>query len=149
MATSVYVRNLDKGDLAAIVDIEERVRGVARREYWEKRIEISEAIRPHWASLVAEADHRVAGFLLGRAGELEFGLPGTVAWIEIIGVDPVYRRRGIARALVERFTASAEDHGVKTVFTLIGSWQSEMQQFFARLGFAQGKMVHFEKEIGG
>jgi hypothetical protein len=38
--------------------------------------------------LVAEGGNRVAGFLLGRAGELEFGLPGTVAWIEIIGVDP-------------------------------------------------------------
>jgi len=148
MATDVYVRNLEKGDLAPIVNIEERVTGAARRQYWEKRIEMSEAIRPHWASLVAEVDNRVVGFLLGRAGELEFGLPGTVAWIEIIGVDPVYRRRGVARALVERFIASAEDHGVKSAFTLIGSWQSEMQQFFNRLGFAQGKMVHFEKEIG-
>ncbi|HXG52710.1 MAG TPA: GNAT family N-acetyltransferase [candidate division Zixibacteria bacterium] len=147
MAKDVYVRNLDKSDLATIVDIEERVTGVARRDYWEKRIEISEAIRPHWASLVAELDNRVVGFLLGRAGELEFGLPGTVAWIEIIGVDPVYRHRGVARALVERFAASAEDHGVKTIFTLIDNQQSDIKEFFSRLGFVQGKMVHFVKEI--
>src|SRR3954451_2107514 len=91
MKKEIYVRKLEARDLAAIVDIEARVTGIARREYWEKRLEISEAIRPHWASLVAQINNRIAGFLFGRAGELEFGLPGTVAWIEIIGVDPVYR----------------------------------------------------------
>jgi N-acetylglutamate synthase-like GNAT family acetyltransferase len=146
MAKNVYVRNLEKGDLSLIVGIEERVTGIARPQYWEKRIEISEAIRPHWASLVAEVDNRVVGFLLGRAGELEFGLPGTVAWIEIIGVDPAYRHHGIARSLVEQFGDSAEDHGIKTIFTLVNSQQSDMQQFFNRLGFTQGKMLHFQKE---
>jgi ribosomal protein S18 acetylase RimI-like enzyme len=146
MGKTIYIRNLRKNDLAAIVNIEEHVTGVARRDYWEKRIELSEAIRPHWASLVAEADNRVVGFVFGRAGELEFGLPGTVAWIEIIGVDPAYRHHGIARALLEQFTASAEDHGVKTIFTLVDDNQSEMKEFFNRLGFSQGKMQHFQKE---
>ncbi len=149
MEKTVYIRSLRKNDLASIVNIEERVTGVARREYWEKRIEISEAIRPHWASLVAEADNRVVGFIFGRAGELEFGLPGTVAWIEIIGVDPAYRRHGIARALLTQFTASAEDHGIKTIFTLVNDDQREMKEFFNRLGFAQGKMQHFQKESAG
>jgi ribosomal protein S18 acetylase RimI-like enzyme len=146
MEKNVYVRSLEKNDLASIVNIEERVTGIARRDYWEKRIEISEAIRPHWASLVAELDNRVVGFVFGRAGELEFGLPGTVAWIEIIGVDPAYRRHGIARTLLDRFTASAEDHGIKTIFTLVNNDQPEMKDFFNRLGFAQGKMQHFQKE---
>ena len=147
MNKEIYVRNLEKGDLPAIVSMEERQTGVARPAYWEKRIEISEAIRPHWASLVAELDNRVVGFVLGRAGELEFGLPGTVAWIEIIGVDPAFRHRGIARALVEKFAESAEDHGIRTIFTLITSNQTEIQQFFSRLGFIQGKMLHYQKEI--
>jgi ribosomal protein S18 acetylase RimI-like enzyme len=146
MGKNIFIRNLRKNDLGSIVDIEDRVTGIARRDYWEKRIELSEAIRPHWASLVAEADNRVVGFVFGRAGELEFGLPGTVAWIEIIGVDPAYRRHGIARALLEQFTSSAEDHGIKTIFTLVNSEQPEMAQFFNRLGFAQGKMQHFQKE---
>ena len=146
MGKNVYVRSLEKNDLALIVNIEERVTGIGRRNYWEKRIEISEAIRPHWASLVAELDNHVVGFVFGRAAELEFGLPGTVAWIEIIGVDPAYRRQGIARALLDRFTSSAEDHGVKTVFTLVNNDQPEMKDFFNRLGFAQGKMQHFQKE---
>jgi ribosomal protein S18 acetylase RimI-like enzyme len=147
MKKDIYIRNLEKRDLEAIVAIEALVTGIARPDYWEKRIEISEAIRPHWASLVAEWDNRVAGFLLGRAGELEFGLPGTVAWIEIIGVHPAYRRRGIAQDLIEQFAISAEDHGIKTIFTLVNCNQSEMQTFFSRVGFVQGKMLHYQKEL--
>ncbi len=147
MQKPIHIRNLDKSDLSSIVNIEERLTGVARRDYWEKRIELSEAIRPHWASLVTEVNSQVVGFILGRAGELEFGLPGTVAWIEVIGVDPAFRGQGIARALMERFTASAEDHGIKTIFTLVDNSNSQMERFFTRLGFVQGKMLHFQKEI--
>lgn len=147
MQKTIHIRNLAKADLPSIVNIEERVTGVARRDYWEKRIEISEAIRPHWASLVAELDNRVVGFILGRAGELEFGLPGTVAWIEIIGVDPAYRSHGIGRELIDRLASSAEDHGIRTIFTLVDSNNSDMERFFTRLGFAQGKMLHFQREI--
>lgn len=147
MSKPVYIRNLRKDDLSAIVAVEDRATGVARRAYWEKRIELSEAIRPHWASLVAEVDNRVVGFVFGRAGELEFGVPGTVAWIEIIGVDPAYRRQGIAAKLIEQFTSSAEDHGIQTIFTLVDKSNAEMERFFSRLGFAEGKMVHFQKEV--
>ena len=149
MATNIHIRGLGKSDLAAIVNMEERETGIARPEYWDKRLEISEAVRPHWASLVAEYDNRVVGFILGRAGEHEFGLPGTVAWVEMIGIDPAYRRRGIAEELMEQFIASAEDHGIKTIFTLIDPNRSELQHFFSRLGFVHGKMIHYQKDLSG
>ena len=147
MKKEIYVRSLERRDLPSIVAMEERVTGVARPQYWEQRIEMSEAIRPHWTSLVAEFDNRFVGFLFGRAGELEFGLPGTIAWVETIGVDPAYRGRGIARELIEEFISSAEDHGIKTIFTLVSSGQTDMQSFFSRQGFAQGKMLHYQKEL--
>jgi ribosomal protein S18 acetylase RimI-like enzyme len=149
VAKNIHIRSLEKNDLAAIVNMEERQTGTARPDYWDKRLEISEAIRPHWASLVAEYDNRVVGFILGRAGEHEFGLPGTVAWVEMIGVDPAYRRRGIAEELMEQFTESAEDHGIKTIFTLIDPNRTDLQDFFNQLGFAHGKMVHYQKELAG
>ena len=147
MAKNTHIRSLEKRDLAAIVDMEERQTGVARPDYWEKRLEISEAIRPHWASLVAEVDNRVVGFILGRSGEQEFGLPGTVAWVEMIGIDPAFRRRGIAEELIQTFIESAEDHGVKTIFTLIDPNRADLQHFFSHIGFAQGRMLHYQKEL--
>lgn len=149
MPKPITIRELRTEDLSAIVNIEDRTTGVSRRDYWEKRISMSEAIRPHWASLVAETDNRVAGFIFGRAGEMEFGLPGTVAWIEIIGVDPVYRRQGVAARLIEQFTSSAETHGIQTVFTLVSRDNAEMEHFFGRHGFSQGQMTHFQKQIKG
>lgn len=148
MQKHIDIRNLQKGDLTAIVNIEDRLTGVSRRAYWEKRIEMSEAIRPHWASLVAEVNNQVVGFILGRTGELEFGLPSTVAWIEVIGVDPAFRGQGVARALTEQFMISAEDHDIKTVFTLVNKDSKDMAEFFKRVGFAQGQMIHFHKNIG-
>ncbi len=147
MKKEIYVRSLERRDLPSIVAMEERITGVARPKYWEQRIELSEAIRPHWTSLVAEFENRFVGFLFGRAGELEFGLPGTIAWVETIGVDPAFRGRGIARELIEQFISSAEDHGIKTIFTLVTSGQTDMQTFFSRQGFAQGKMLHYQKEL--
>ena len=147
MSKPVYIRNLREDDLAAIVDIEDRTTGVARKQYWQKRIELSEAIRPHWTSLIAESDNRVVGFVFGRAGELEFGLPGSVAWIEIIGVDPAYRGHGIGAKLMDQFSSSAEDHGIQTVFTVVHKNNPEMERFFTRLGFTQGEMVHFQKNL--
>ena len=70
-----------------------------------------------------------------------------MAWIEIIGVDPAYRRQGIAQELVRQFAESAEDHGIKTIFTLVSNSQNEMQHFFSRLGFVHGKMLHYQKEL--
>ena len=147
MKKEIYIRSLERRDLPSIVAMEERITGVARPQYWEQRIELSEAIRPHWTSLVAEFENRFVGFLFGRAGELEFGLPGTIAWVETIGVDPAFRGRGIARELIEQFISSAEDHGIKTIFTLVTSGQTGMQNFFSRQGFAQGKMLHYQKEL--
>ncbi len=145
MSKSIYIRALHAEDLAAIVDIEDRTTGIARPEYWKERIELSESVRPHWASLIAELDNRVVGFLFGKRGELEFGLPGTIAWIEIIGVHPAYRHKGVARELVEQFTSSAGDHGIKNIFTLVSKDNKEMENFFAKVGFAEGKLVHFQK----
>jgi ribosomal protein S18 acetylase RimI-like enzyme len=146
MAKTIFVRDLRDTDVNAITDIEDRTTGVHRNEYWTERISLSEAIRPHWSSLVAEVDNRVVGFVFGRAGELEFALPGTIAWIEIIGVDPIYRHLGVASELVKKFSESAADHGIKKIFTLVNKKNQDMEHFFTTLGFTQGEMLHFQME---
>jgi len=148
MAKDIYVRSLMKQDLSAIVEMEDRGTGLARPEYWKERIELSEGVRPHWASLVAEVDGRIGGVILGHGGQLEFGLPGTVAWIEYIRIDTVYRGLSVGRVLIDQFTASAEQHGMKTIFTLIEQDNQDMTNFLSRLGFEQGRMLHFQKPIG-
>jgi hypothetical protein len=80
--------------------------------------------------LVAEIDNRIVGFVLGRAGEFEFGLPGTIAGIEIIGLTR-RRAQGIAQELVGQFAESPEDHGIKTIFTLSATARTTCSSFSA------------------
>lgn len=146
--TTIHIRHLQPEDLDAIIDIDERMTGQRRREYWDKRFELS-ALRPSWMSLAAEAEGRVVGFLFGWASGWEFGIPGSAGWIDVIGVDPPFRGRGVGQALAGRFIAAAEElRGIKKVFTLIHPEQQGIAEFFKALGFRRGPMIQMEKTIG-
>lgn len=97
-------------------------------------------------SSVAELDGRVVGFLFGWVGESEFGIPGHTGWVDLIGVDPAYRGRGVGRALLERFVSGGQElRGIDRVATLIDLGQAEIREFFVRRGFRHGPMVHWSE----
>ena len=83
----VKIRALAYGDLDAIVAIDKAVLGKERPEYWSMKIDISEDRSP-LASLVAELDGTVVGFIMGDASGWEYGVPNTVGWIDTIGIQP-------------------------------------------------------------
>ncbi|MBP1704785.1 MAG: GCN5-related N-acetyltransferase [Chloroflexi bacterium] len=83
-------------------------------------------------SWLAETDDgRVIGMLLGLAGA---GRPEEAA-IALVGVDPAFRRRGIGRALVERFVADAGRRGSTRVMAAVRPDDRITLAFFAALGF--------------
>jgi GNAT superfamily N-acetyltransferase len=144
---AVAVRALEPDDLDELVRIDERLTGQTRKEYWKKRFELS-TLRPPWMSLVAEVDRRVVGFLFGWTTESEFGIHGATAWIDLVGVDPPYRGRGVAQALVERFVSSARDlRAIGKVSTLIDLAQADVRELFMKLGFRHGPMIQLEREV--
>jgi len=97
----VTVRSLRREDLEAIVQIDEKVLGEKRREYWERKLETMDNCASQ-ASFVAEDEGSVVGFVLGDVSGWEFGVPDTTGWIDTIGVDPAYQNRGIARMLAQK-----------------------------------------------
>ena len=141
------VRALESSDLAAVLAIDEKLTGQTRKDYWRTRFDIA-ALRPPWMSSVAELDGRVVGFLLGWVGESEFGLAGPTGWIDLIGVDPAYRARGVGRALVERFVDGGQQlRAIRTVATLIDLGQADVREFFVGQGFGHGPLVHLERRL--
>lgn len=143
--TTIITRPLESPDFDDIVRIDETLTGTTRKTYWRTRFDIA-ALRPPWMSLVAEADGRIVGFLFGWIGESEFGIGDRTAWIDLIGVDPAYRARGVGHALVERFAASGRElRAISTLATLIDLGQADVREFFVRLGFVHGPMVQLEK----
>lgn len=145
--TAIDVRAVEPSDLDAIVRIDEKLSGQTRKEYWRQRLEIA-ALRPPWMSLVAETDGRVVGFLFGWVGETEFGITRRTGWVDLIGVDPPYRGRGVGHALTERFAQNGTElRAIEKVATLIDLGQADVREFFVRLGFHHGPMIQMEREV--
>jgi GNAT superfamily N-acetyltransferase len=146
--TTVNVRPVELADLDALVRIDEKLSGQTRKDYWQQRLEIA-TLRPPWMSLVAETDGRLAGFLFGWVGESEFGIARPTGWVDLIGVDPPYRGRGVAHALLRRFVDSGRElRAIERVATLIDLGQADVREFFTREGFHHGPMIHMAQSIG-
>ena len=105
---NVMIRALKKDDLNAIVGIDERVLGENRRNYWERKLELMND-RFSQISLVAEVEGEVQGFILGDVSGWEFGVPETVGWIDTIGIDPAYQKKGLATALSRELIQNLKD----------------------------------------
>jgi GNAT superfamily N-acetyltransferase len=146
---AVKIRPVEVSDLDAIVRIDEKLTAQTRGDYWRTRLEIA-ALRPPWMSSVAETDGRLVGFLFGWVGESEFGIAGPTGWIDMIGVDPAYRGRGVGQALVARFIDGGRQlRAIQKVATLIDLSQADVREFFTRLGLVHGPMIHMEKKTVG
>ncbi len=143
---NMKIRPLKKEDLEAIVEIDERVLGENRRSYWERKLELMNN-KASQVSLVAEMGGKVVGFILGDVSGWEFGVPDTIGWIDTIGIDPVYQKRGLATALANEVIKNLKAIGVRAVYTLV-SWNDwDLLQFFHAMGFTRGDMINLELKI--
>lgn len=73
----------------------------------------------------------LAGFVLGYVGQVD----PSIGVIHAIGVRPGLRRRGIGRALVERFVADVRERGGRTLETTTEAGDPVAVGFFVGLGF--------------
>ena len=142
----ITIRMMSAKDVGAIADIDNRVLGKRRRDYWEMKVESAQARSPV-PPLVAEVDGRVAGFIMGDASGWEYGVPETVGWIDTIGVHPEYQHHGVARALMEELIAHMKKVGVTKIYTLVNWRDWDMLRFFDKLGFTRGDMINLELKV--
>jgi len=143
---NVKIRTLKREDLDAIVKIDERVLGENRRNYWERKLGLMND-KSSQISLVAEMEGGVVGFVLGDISGWEFGVPETIGWIDTIGVEPAYQKKGVATALARALVQNLRSLGVKTIYTLV-SWNDwDLLQFFHAMGFSRGDMINLELKI--
>jgi predicted N-acetyltransferase YhbS len=143
---NLVIRPLKEEDLEALVEIDEKVLGEKRRDYWERKLELLND-RSSQVSLVAEMPGKVVGFILGDVSGWEFGVPENVGWIDTIGVDPAYQMKGLATQLAKELIKNLRAFGVKTIYTLV-SWNDwNLLQFFHAMGFSRGELINLELKI--
>jgi ribosomal protein S18 acetylase RimI-like enzyme len=145
-AAGVVIRPLEETDIGAIVSIDEKIAGAYRPEVWERRIGYYVRRDPE-ASLVAEVDGEVVGFMLGEVRSGEFGLEEPTGWIEVLGVDPDRRGRAIGRRLADAMLEHFRARGAKSVRTLVDETMDGVGRFFGSLGFEPATLRAFVKSL--
>jgi [ribosomal protein S18]-alanine N-acetyltransferase len=85
--------------------------------------------------LVARRDGRIAGFAIMRFGELH-------AHLNLLAVDPGYRRRGLGRRLMEWLEQSAVVAGIGEIGLEVRASNAAARRFYYVLGYAEVGTLH-------
>ena len=91
--------------------------------------------------LVAEFDRRIVGFVYGRESKnvpnevLRRWRATKVGSVEVLAVDEQYRRRGIARSLLNRLFVVFRERGIDTVTLSVPAAESGAKELYDKLGF--------------
>jgi ribosomal protein S18 acetylase RimI-like enzyme len=145
-ATEVRVRPADEMDISAIVVIDEKIGGQYRPEVWERRVGYYLRRDPE-ASVVAEADGRVVGFMLGEVRSGEFGIEEPTGWVEHLGVDPGFRGKAVGRQMLDAMLEHFRRRGARSVQTLVDEEMGEILSFFSALGFQPSTLRPFVRPL--
>jgi len=145
-SNSPVIRTIVPSDLDRVVEIDIKILEKPRPEYWEMKLELV-GKRSQISFLVAELDGKVGGFIIGGASRWEYGVPENIGWIDTIGVDPDYKRKGIAKNLFTEMTNNLKKAGVDTIITFVKRRDPILLSFFNSLGFKKGDMINLELDI--
>ncbi len=118
----ITLRALAREDLADVVAIDSAIEGRSRRQYFERRLRSALQEPKLHAQFAATDDHGLAGFLLARVLEGEFGQSEPALRLEAVGVRASAQGAGIGERLLDALTEWARRHGVYEVRTQ-ASWK--------------------------
>jgi ribosomal protein S18 acetylase RimI-like enzyme len=131
----VRVRNLAPADLAAVIELDAKITGRRRSEYFETKLAQALHETGVRVSLAAEADGTFAGFLLARVWYGEFGAPEPFAVLDTLGVHPAFARRGVGRALLGQLRVNLFALGIRSLHTEVAWADQALLAFFQHAGF--------------
>ncbi|MFV1959480.1 MAG: N-acetyltransferase family protein [Planctomycetota bacterium] len=130
----VVVRELTPKDLDAVVDLDEKVGGRRRNEYFRLKLQQALAETGIKVSLAAELDGRFAGFGLARVFYGEFGAVEKVAVLDTFGVHPDLQGQGVARALLRQLRTNLLGLGIRRLQTEVAWQDAPLLAFFQHAG---------------
>lgn len=132
----MIVRRAEPPDADAVLALMEGLTrpAVADDPEPQRRVFLGHLDRDDARVYVAELDGEVAGAVsLWIQPRLNWTTPQ--AWIPDLYVEPAFRRRGVARALLDACVAEARRHGCHRVVLESGHHRSEAHQLYEAYGF--------------
>jgi ribosomal protein S18 acetylase RimI-like enzyme len=144
---AIVVRPVRRADLDQVIAIDASETGLEKRKYWAsvfRRYGAGGSSEPQF--LVALAQGRVVGFVIGEVRDWEFGSP-PCGWVFAIDVAPQARLGGVGSRLLEAISASFRRAGVRKLRTLLARDNTLILSFFRSHGMMAGSLMSLEMDL--
>jgi len=152
VAKEITVRAIRPGDVEAIIQLDSLISGEKKAGFWRGMLgvylaredEVPSEFSPDLCQ-VAEADHQVAGFMVGDIQSYQFGIP-RCGRIVTVGVHPDFRRRDVGTRLMEAMVEVFRKFRVPLIQCLVRR-DDPLRAFFRASGFHEVELLAMEKEL--
>lgn len=132
-------RPLTTKDLDTVVAIDALLEGQVRGRYFERRLAAAKREPELHAQLAIDENGALAGYVLGRVLEGEFGRTEPAMRLEVIGVKRPAQGRGIGAALGAALEDEARRRGIRELRTAATWRQHRMLRFLDHGGWSLGR----------
>jgi predicted N-acetyltransferase YhbS len=129
------MRPLAPRDLDAVAAIDAELGGRARRAYFERRLRAAQRSPEQHLQLGVDLDGALAGYMLGRALEGEFGRTEPALRLEAFGVKRAAQGRGLGAALSREFEGAARSLGASEIRTTAVWREHALLRFLDHAGY--------------
>lgn len=132
---TLSIRALAQHDLPAVVAIDAAIEGRSRRTYVERRLAAALREPALHAQFAATDGGQLAGYVLGRVLQGEFGLQDASLRLELVGVRAQAQHRGTGARLLGALVQWAERRGIRSLRTSAHWKNADMLHWLGANGF--------------
>mgnify|MGYP001595285634 CR=1 FL=1 len=144
---TTLIRPLTEHDFEAVVALDQRTTGRARRGYFEKRLAAAHRHPRRHLQLAATTPNGLAGFALARRAGGEQGRKEEVLVLESVGVDLPMQHVGLGRRIMAGVEELAGARSIHAIVTHVDWRNHAMLRFIAGAGFSLAPTQVLERAV--
>ncbi len=145
---TVTIRPLQPADLESVVAVDAGFEGRSRRDYIERRLHAAQQHPEQHAQFAAVHNGELAGYMLARLVQGDFGRREPLLRIELMGLRPELARTGVGRRLFEALQGWAQRRGASEVRTVATWKRGGLLAWLAAMGFELAQSIVVESRVG-
>jgi ribosomal protein S18 acetylase RimI-like enzyme len=142
---NITVTNADAADLAEIIDLDARIAGYTRADFWNDLFR-RKATSATLCVLVAKRSGKIIGYALGEVRSWPVRAP-LCGWLYAIGVQKEHRQQKVATALMTELISRFRKNGVGAIRTMIDVDDHLLMSFLRSFGMTAGPFVELEMTV--
>ncbi|MFC1983961.1 GNAT family N-acetyltransferase [Chloroflexota bacterium] len=154
----IKIRKMVEADLPKVNEIDRSLFSEQRAPTWGFSFESYWQVYRPDIHFVAELEGEIVGFVVGTIVEeahnhsvtnlthtlTDFNKHRWIGWIDMIGINPKYQRRGIGRALIEAFHAECKRNNA-VMRGVTRENDERLNNFLLSMGFRKWDIANYEK----